>query len=218
MEITNKTQLLEFLRQQSLKLLSENQAFANREQFHQLEKKLTDVDEHFVDVNEKNFEKLKREEEAAVKKEDYAELERIKNDKSELLGRLISSYKKKIELYSQLKAALDLEITDMGAQGSNVFKNKELTEFNNEDFEKGNSVKISTIATEITIQKVSDNNQYKVINSSAPQIIEGDILVVPNMKLGNSVTVSVYRKFGDRFEEVGKPTIQNIRKITKNPS
>lgn len=218
MEITNKTQLLEFLRQQSLKLLSENQAFADKEQFQQLEKKLTDVEEHFVDVNEKNFEKLKREEEAAVKKEDYAELERIKNDKSDLLGKLISSYKKKIELFSQLKNALDMEIQDMGTQGSNVFKNKQLTEFNNEDFEKGNTVKISTIATEITIQKISDNNQYKVINSSAPQIIEGDILVVPNMKIGSSATVTVYRKFGERPEEVGKPTIQNIRKITKNPS
>jgi len=218
MEITNKTQLLEFLRQQSLKLLSENQAFADKEAFQQLEKKLTDVNEHWVDVDERNLERLKREEDSAIKKEDYADLQRIKKEKFDVLGKLMVAYKKKMDLYAQLREALKSEMTDMGTKGSNVFKNKEITEFNNEEFEKGNTVKISTIATELTVQKISDNNQYKVLNSSAPGITEGDVLVLPNMKIGNSAPITVYRKFGERFEEIGKPTIQNIRQITKNPA
>lgn len=218
MEITNKTQLLEFLRKQSLKLLSENQAFADKEAFQQLEKKITDVDEHFVDVNEKNFERLKREEEAAIKKEDYADLQRIKNEKKELLGKLIASYKKKVELFTQLQNALETEIQDMGTKGSNVFKDKEINEFNGEEFQKGDTIKFSTIATEITVKKISDNNQYQVLNSTAPGVEPGDVLVLPNMKIGSSAPITVYRKFGDRFSEIGKPTIQNLRKITKNPS
>lgn len=218
MEITNKTQLLEFLRKQSLKLLSENQAFADKEAFQQLEKKITDVDEHFVDVNEKNFERLKREEEAAIKKEDYADLQRIKNEKKELLGKLIASYKKKVELFTQLQNALETEIQDMGTKGSNVFKDKEINEFNGEEFQKGDTIKLSTIATEIIVKKISDNNQYQVLDSSAPGILAGDVLALPNMKIGSSAPITVYRKFGDRFNEIGKPTIQNLRKITKNPS
>lgn len=218
MEITNKTQLLEFLRKQSLKLLSENQAFADKEAFQQLEKKITDVDEHFVDVNEKNFERLKREEEAAIKKEDYADLQRIKNEKKELLGKLIASYKKKVDLFTQLQNALETEIQDMGTKGSNVFKDKEINEFNGEEFQKGDTIKLSTIATEIVVKKISDNNQYQVLDSSAPGILAGDVLALPNMKIGSSAPITVYRKFGDRFNEIGKPTIQNLRKITKNPS
>lgn len=215
MEITNKTELIEFLRRESLKILSEsgdNQALST------LNDKVSDVEKYYISTDEKELEKLNSEEEKAIEKEDYVDLQRIREAKKGLLGKLIVSYKKKIELYEQLRLTIGQEIETMGVKGSSVFKNKEMHEFNNESFEKGNTIKIGTISSEITVQKISDNNQYKVLDSSAPGIMPGYLVSIPNLKIGNSAKIKVYRPMGTRYEEVAAPTIQNIKSIIKNPA
>lgn len=212
MKINNKTELLEFLRRESLRILNEdNQALSS------LHDKVDDVDDYFISTDEKKLEKLSSEEEKAMDKEDYADLQRIKEEKEKLLGRLIISYKKKIELYEELRQAIGQELQNMGVKGSSVFKNKEITEFNNEMIEKGITLKISSLVNSLTIQKISDNNQYKVLDSTVPYIQPGDVVSIPNVKIGGSAKLKVYRQIGERYNEVGDTTIQNVRKIIKNP-
>ena len=211
-EIKTKAQLLEFIRKESLKFLKENQAFSS------LEDKVESVDASFVEVYEKKLDKLKSEEERAMEKEDYVELQKIKQEKVIALKRLIDAYKYKTKILEDIHDGLHKELEDLGIKGSGVFKNKPLNEFNNEDFQKGQTLKIKSISAEITFEKVSENNQYKILNSTSTALKPGDVIVMPNAKVGNSVTITVYRKIGPRFEEVGKPMIQNIQAIIKNPS
>lgn len=212
MKINNKTELLEFLRRESLRILNEdNQALSS------LHDKVNDVDDYFISTDEKKLERLNSEEEKAVDKEDYADLQRIKEEKKNVLGKLIVSYRKKIELYEELRGAISQELENMGVKGSSVFKNKEINEFSNETTEKGTTLKISSLVNSITIQKVNENNQYKVIDSTAPYIQAGDIVAIPNVKIGGSLKIKVYRQIGDRYNEVGETTIQNVRQIIKNP-
>lgn len=212
MKITNKAQLLEFIKKESLKLFNESQAFAT------IEDKLKDVDEGFVKVNEKRFDKLKGEEEKAIAKEDYPELQRIKEEKVSILGKLIVSYKKKVELLEQIRDGLKQELDELGVKGSGVFKNKSINEFNNEEFLKGQLVKIQTISSETKFEKISDNNQYKIVETNIEGLQPGDVVVLPNIKVGSSVQMPVHRKIGDRFTEIGKPALQNVKGIIKNPS
>ncbi len=212
MEIKNKAQLLEFIRKQSLALINENQAFAA------LEDKLKDVDEGFVQVNEKRFEKLRAEEDSAMAEENYVELERIKKEKVSVLAKLIASYKKKTELLEQIHDGIKQELDMLGVHGGGVFKNKPITEFNNEDFQKGNTVKFITTSSETTVTKLNDNNQYSIVSTNAPGMSAGDILALPDMAIGSSARITVYRKIGDRFQQVGMPELSNIKEIIKNPS
>lgn len=208
----SKAQLLEFIRKESLKLLKENQAFAS------LEDRLKDVDEGFVEVNEKRFDKLKNDEVKAIQNEEYADLQRIKQEKVVILGKLIVSYKKKVELLEQIRDGLKQELDELGVKGNGVFKDKSINEFTNEELKKGQLIKIKTISSETKFEKISDNNQYKIVTTTANGLQPGDVVVLPNIQVGSSVQITVHRKIGDRFQEVGKPTLQNIKEITKNPS
>lgn len=218
MEINNKTQLLEFIRKESLKLLKQ-EAFSPLENTDTLEDRLSDVDAGFIDVNEKRLEKLNREEEAAIEKEEYVDLQRIKKDKFTVLGKLIAAHNKKVEYLNKIKEALGGELEQLGVQGSDVFRNKSINELNNEELVKGSKIKIQTISSELNLEKISEGNQYNVLNSNATGILPGDIISLPvNLKIGSPAEITVYRKMGDRFQEIGKPTLKNITQILKNPS
>lgn len=224
MEIKNKTELLEFIRMESLKLLKENEAFSHLEHpveasKEDIEKKLSNIDKHFVEVTEKEFEKLQKEEETAIEKEEYVDLQRIKKDKVSVLNKLIASYQKKVEYLEELKSGISQELDSLGVQGSGVFKDKPINEFNNEEFQKGQSVKIRTASAEISLKKASENNSYQVLKSNATGILAGDMIALPfNIKIGGSAEVSVYRNIGGRFQEIAKTTLGNITQILKNPS
>lgn len=216
MEINNKSDLLEFIKRQSLKLVKENQAFSD---YKSLEDRLADVHDGFVLVNEKRFDKLKAEEDKAMADEDYAELQRIKEEKVKILGKLIASYQKKTEILNELMSELKKEVSDLGSKGSNVFKDTEIKEFKNEDFIKGSVIKIVTLAAEIKVQKISDNNQFKIISTTVSGFIPGDILVIPDMVVGHPAQVRVYRSIDKvKFDEIGKTQLQTIKAIIKNPS
>lgn len=212
MEFKNKAQLLEFIRKESLKLFMENEAFST------IENTLKDVDDGFVSVNEKRYEKLKGEEEKAKAKEDYSELHKIKQQQVEVIGKLIASYEKKNELLGQIRDGLKQELDDLGIKGSKVFRDNPINEFKNEDFQKGQTIKVKTNSAELTLKKISDNNQYQILGANAPGIQPGDIIVLPNMKVGGSAKIKVYRQIGARHQEIGDTVLDTIKEITKNPS
>jgi hypothetical protein len=213
MEIKNKAQLLEFIRQQSLKLLKENGAFAD------LEDKVDSVDESFIEVYEKKLDKLKSAEEKAMTDENYVELQKIKEEKVVALKRLIDAYKVKTKVLEQIHDGLKQEIGELGSKGSGVFKNKSLNEFSNEELPKGSLIKITTNSSDLKLEKITDNNQYSILETTATGLQPGDVLALPaTVKIGSPAKVTVYRKIGDRFQQVGTPQLQNITAITKNPA
>lgn len=213
MEIKNKAQLLEFIRKQSLKLLKENGAFAD------LEDKVDSVDESFIEVYEKKLDKLKSAEEKAMADENYVELQKIKEEKVVALKRLIDAYKVKTKVLEQIHDGLKQEIGELGTKGSGVFKNKSLNEFSNEELQKGTVIKITTNSSDIKLEKITDNNQYSILETTANGLAPGDVLALPpTVKIGSPAKITVYRKIGERFQQVGSPELQNITAITKNPA
>lgn len=212
MEFKNKIQLLEFIRKESLKLFVENEAFST------IENTLEDVDDGFISVNEKRYEKLKAEEEKAKAKEDYSELQTIKQKQVEVIGKLIASYQKKNDLLTQIRDGLKQELDHIGMNGSKVFKDNPISEFKNEDFQKGQTIRVQTNSSELTLRKISENNQYQILSTTAPGLQPGDIIVLPNMKVGDSAKIKVYRQIGARPQEIGDTVLDTIKAITKNPS
>jgi hypothetical protein len=213
MKIETKAQLLEFIKKQSLKLLKENEAFAD------LEDKVDSIDESFIEVYEKKLDKLKSAEEKAMTDENYVELQKIKEEKVVALKRLIDAYKVKTKVLEQLHDGLKQEIGELGSKGSGVFKDMQLFEFGTEDIVKGNVIKITTNSSETKLEKITDNNQYSILETNASGLKPGDVLALPtSVKVGNPADITVYRKMGDRFQELGKVKFEIIKGITKNPS
>lgn len=212
MEFKNKAQLLEFIKKESLKLFVENQAFST------IESTLQDVDDGFVSVNEKRYERLKAEEEKAKAKEEYVELQNIKKQQVDVIGKLIASYKKKIELLDQIRDGLRQELDDLGVKGNGVFKDNPVNEFNNEDYQKGHKIRVQTNTAELTLEKISENNQYKILGTNAPGLQPGDVIALPSMKVGGTAEITVYRNISGKFQEIGKTKLNLIKSITKNPS
>lgn len=215
MKITNRAQLLEFIRQQSLNLLNENEAFAD------LEDKVKSIEESFIEVYEKKLKKLKSDEERAMGDENYVELQKIKEEKITSLKRLIDAYKAKTKILEQIHDGLKQEVDELGNKGSGVFRDKQINEFSNEDILKGNIIKIETQSSETKLEKISDNNQYSILETNATGLEIGDILSLPALvKVGHSAEIIVYRKIGavERFQELGKVVLGIIKTIIKNPS
>jgi len=223
MEIKNKSQLLEFIRRESLKIINQEAFSPNGQNIDSetdskidvIEDKLADLDAGFIEVNEKRLEKLNREEEAARESEEYVELQRVKKDKALVLDKLIASYQKKIEYLSQTRNMLGSELEDLGVKGSSVFQNKEMSEFINDDKVPNNTViKISTLSSEMTLKKVS-NNSFLVSDTTVPGLLSGDIVVIsPHIKVGYQAQLKIYRN----NKPLTSTIINNVTKITKNPS
>lgn len=208
----------DFVRKESLRIIKESQASFLQENSSSVENVIKDVDDGIIDVMEKRLAKLKNEEESAKDKEDFSELKRIKEEQVTSIEKVIGGYSKKIELLQKLKAILKQELIDIHSNGSGIFKNQEMTEFKNETFEKDWGLRIDTTNTSTNLIKIlNDNNAYKVINTNITGLINGDLLSLPDLKLGGSGKVQVYRKVGDRQENVANFTIDNITKIIKNP-
>lgn len=213
MEIKTKTQLLEAIRKYSLQFLKENEAFTA------LEDRVESIDESWIDVYEKKLAKLKSAEEKAMAEENYVELQKIKEEKVVAIKRLIDAYKLKTKTLEELHNGLKQEIGELGSQGSGVFKNKKLNKFTNEELPKDTIIQLSTNSSKIKLKKISDNNQYSVLETTASGIFTGDILsLAPTIEIGHPAKITIYRKFNDRFKEIGSSQLETIREITKNPA
>jgi len=205
-------------KKESLRMIKESQASFLKESSSNVEDVIKDVDDGIIDVNEKRLEKLKREEESAKEKEDFSELKRIKEEQFSAVNKMIAGYSRKVELLSKMKTELQQEILDITSSGAGIFKNQEIGEFKNEGFEKDWGLRIETPNTSTDLIKILDNaNAYKVINTNIPNLKANDLLKLPDLKIGGGGNVNVYRKVGERQENVANFRIENITKMVKNP-
>lgn len=229
MEIKDKNQLLEFIRRESLKILNQ-EAFSSNGQSVNLDQPITsdteeikdkmkDLDDGFIDVNLKRLEKLDRDEEAAHDKEEYTELQKIKKEKYDVLGKLMASYQKKLEYLSKIREALGGEMGELTNKGSGVFHNKELNELvNDDDLPLNTTLKLNTVTSDILLKKAS-NNSFNVLSTTIPGMQSGDMVTIsPYLKVGHQAELKVFRNDGSKWKPLRVTIMNNITKIIKNPN
>lgn len=213
----NKQIIRKLIRKESLRMIKESQASFLSEDFGNVKSVIQDVDDGIIEVNEKRLTKLEGEEKTARKKEDFTELKRIKEEQVAATNKLIKGYAKKVELLIKAKENLQQEMLNIQTNGSNVFKNQEISEFSNENFEKGWALRIETPNTSTNLVKDMDTNAYRVTHTNIPSLEVDDLLQLPDLKIGGSGDVKVYRKVGDKYENIANFKIDNITNMIKNP-
>ena len=205
--------LKEYIKKEGLKLIKESD-----ESLKKLESAVFYIDQGLIDMYEKKLEVLKKDEESAVKDEEFSRLKEIKGNQVEVLDKLIKFYGKKVEILSKIRQKIQNDASQVGVEGRGVFNNKNLDEFKNEETSKGTKIKIVGSSKYFVVEKVSENNVYNVLDSNINGIEPGDFLKVLDMKVGGSGQVTVYRKSGDRFDELKIIKYNNVTEIIKNPS
>lgn len=209
--------LLEIIRAESLKLIKEQEALSSLSQ-EKLDDRISDIEEGFIEVNEKRLEGLSKEEDKAVSEENYVELQKIKQEKLTCLTKLIAAYNKKQEYLTQLKNLLSSELNHLDVSGSGIFRDKSLTELNSLEVQKGTKIKISSVSAEIILEKITENNNYNVISTNIPGVQSGDLVSIsPLIKIGHQAKINVYRNIQNRWAPIGPVGINNVTKIIKNP-
>lgn len=204
--------LKEYIQNEGLKLMKES------ETLDKLETAIEDIDEGLIDLYEKKFDSLKKEEEKAIEEENFSDLKRIKDAQVEALDKLIKFYEKKVEILNKVGDEIRSSSSEIGSKGVGVFNDKNLNEFKNEEIAQNTKIKIAGSSKYFKAQKVSENNTYNVLDSNITGIEPGDFLKISDMKVGGSGQVTVYRKIGDRFDELKTMKLNNVTEIVKNPS
>jgi len=207
------------IRKESLRIIKESQASFLKDVSQKVKHSMEDVND-VIGLFEKKLEKLNNEEKSAISKEDFAELSRIKSEQMDALTKVINGYNTKIKLLNQQKSDLHSQIVDVAAKGAGVFKNQNMTEFENENFKKDWALRIETSKFKIdAVKQVEDGNNYRIVDTNIPGLVSGDLLAIPNISIGGSGKLKVYRKINDRYEEIvdGGIELQNIKKLIKNP-
>jgi hypothetical protein len=214
----NERIIRNLIKKESLRILKESQAsFLSGDPSAKVKHSMEDVND-VIGVFEKRLEKLNNEEKSATNNEDYLELRNIKEQQLEALSKMINSYKSKIKLLEVQKQELEVEFEGLKSKGGNVFKNQSIDEFSNENFQKDWGLRIKTQNSVIDVVKITENsNAYKVISTDVVGLNEGDLLQLPNLKIGGSGKVAVYRKIEEKFENVKNFTLENVVSLTKNP-
>lgn len=211
-----KKRIRDLIRKESLRVIKESQASFLSEA-SSLEKTMKDVNDA-IGLYEKRLDKLNGEEEKAKDKEDFSDLKRIKGEQLEELSGLIRAYSKKVEMLKKQQIELKGEVDDVISKGANVFNNRELQEFENEKFKKGWGLQINTHNSFNKMVKILDDaNAYKVVSTDIDGLQPGDLLKLPNMKIGGGGNVTVYRNVDGRQQEVGTFKYDNVTSIIKNP-
>ena len=209
----SKDLLKKLIKEESLKLINENQAFSG------IYDKIDDVEDGFVAVNQKRFEQLKNSESKAKENEDYAELQNIRQEQSKVLTKLIKSFKKKTELYEELKNAIDSDGENIAFKGNKVFGDKELNEVNDETMTVGHILIIKSPTTETKLKKYSDGNNYQVVTTNIKGLQGGDFFVPKTeLKTGNPCKVDIYRDIAGGPEYLKTLGFNTITNLIKNPS
>jgi hypothetical protein len=209
----NINTLREHIQKEGLRLMNEE-----TENLKKLESTIEDIDEGLIDLYEKKFDKLRNDEEKAVADEEFSQLKRIKDEQAEVLDKLIKFYEKKVEVLNKIGNEIKNSASEVGTKGRDVFSNKSMEEFKNEDIAQNTKIKIAGSSKFFIVEKVSENNTYNVLESNITGIEPGDFLKISDMKIGGSGSVTVYRKVGDRFDELKTMKFNNVTEIVKNPS
>jgi hypothetical protein len=208
----NINTLKEHIQKEGLRLMNEES-----ENLKKLESTIDDIDEGLIGMYEKKFEKLRKDEEKAVADEEFSQLKRIKDEQAEVLDKLIQVYEKKVEVLNKIGDEIKSSASEVGTKGRDVFSNKAMEEFKNEDIAQNTKIKIAGSSKFFIVEKVSENNTYNVLESNITGIEPGDFLKISDMKVGGSGNVTVYRKVGDRFDELKTMKFKNVTEIVKNP-
>jgi len=213
----------DIIKKESLRMIKESQASFLVESSTELESntkiRMKKINE-YINLLEKNLEKLNNEEKSAMDKEDYLTLKDIKKNQLSELTSMIKSYEQKMELLNLQKSELETEFADVDTKGAGIFKNQEISEFNAENFQKGWGLRIETQNYYVDLVKqMEDTNNFKVVNSNINGLKPGFVTRVPMLSIGGEGTLSVYRHAGgNKYEELEKPlVIRNIKKMYKNP-
>jgi hypothetical protein len=204
--------LKEYVKSEGLKLIKES------ETLDKLETAIEDIDVGLIDLYQKKFDKLKKDEEKAIEEEEISELKKIKDEQVQVLDKLIKFYEKKVEILNKIGGEIKNSASEVGSKGKDVFRDKKLVEFKNEEIVKNTKIKIAGSSKYFIAEKVSENNTYNVSDSNITGIEPGDFLKISDMKIGGSGQVTVYRKLGDRFDELKTMKLNNVTEIVKNPS
>jgi len=208
----NIEKLKEYVHKEGLKLIKEESVNLDK-----LEDVLHDIDEGLIDRYEDRLSKLKSEEKDAFENEDYSNLKKVKSEQLEIVEKLIKFYEKKSKILTQIGEEIKTESEKITSKGIEVFGNKSMDEFKNEDILQGTKLKINGSSKYFTIEKVNENNNYIVLSSNIQGVEEGDYLKISDMKIGGSGEITVYRKMGDRFDELKTLKLKNVTDIVKNP-
>lgn len=206
-------------KKESLRVIKESQASFLVEESSPLDDTMETVND-IIDTAERKLGSLNNQEASARDKEDFSELKNIKAKQLKYLGQLVKAYTKKLELLMGQEMGLKGELDSVIKNGVNVFKNAELQEFSNDKFKKGWGLQIDTNDSSTKLVKILDDaNAYKIMSTDIQGIGTGDLLKIPDMKLGDVVNVELYKQtgVGGRFELVKKISMNNITKIVKNP-
>lgn len=207
----------DLIKKESLRVIKESQASFLSEASSVVDDTMEDVN-NVIGVYEKKLEKLNNEEKSAMDKEDYLELRNIKQSQQNALDKMIRVYEQKLKLLRGQSEKLEQDMKNIDENGASVFKNQEMKEFESDNFEKGNGIRIEVPNYFMDLAKIADHNSYKVMNTNIPGLEVGtDLAMMPNLKIGGSGKVSIYRKVGDRYENVKDFQLKNIKKLIKNP-
>lgn len=205
--------LKEYIQTEGLKLMKESD-----DNLKKLESVVEDIEEGFLVRYENKLEALKKDEEAAIKDQDFSRLKEIKDEQIKVIDQLIKFYNKKVEILNKIGEEIKGDANEVITKGVGVFNNKNLEEFKNEDIAQNTKIKIAGSSKFFIAEKVSDANTYNVLESNIAGIEPGYFLKISDIKIGGSGNVTVYRKVGDKFEELKTMKFNNVTEIVKNPS
>lgn len=205
--------LKEYIQKEGLRLIKES-----GDNLKKFESVIEDIEEGFLVRYENKLETLKKDEEAAIKDQDFSKLKEIKDEQIEVIDKLIKFYNKKVGILSKIGDEIKGDASDVVAKGIGVFNDKKLEEFKNEDITQNTKIKIAGSSKFFIAEKVSDVNTYNVLESNIAGIEPGYFLKISDIKIGGSGNVTIYRKNGDKFEELKTIKFNNVTEIVKNPS
>jgi len=207
----SKGELRYMILEESLNLLNEGQALSN------LYKLMDEIDEMIIEPYQNKLDKAKKDEKAALEKEEFVELKDIKEQQIEVVDKLINAYKRKIEYLEKINTENKSEAGHITNKGVGYFSDKKINEFKNDNFKAGEKLKIVTPSSETVVQKIQDINAYKVIRTNIQGVQADDTLKISDLKLGHGGHVAVYRTISGRPTEMKPFNFQTISDLVKNP-
>lgn len=194
-------------------LINESQAFKA------LEQQMSKVDETFIKYAQDRITELDKEMEAARKEKDFPRYKNALEEKVKAMDDLISAHNKRMEILEKMKESLATDKQAADNQGDRVFMEEKLESFASDDFRKGERVRIESQSAFFEMEKGSDDqNQFVVQDTNVDGIKLGDVLVIQDFAIGGSARMRVYRKIGERYEDLGETEAHNVNSIVKDPA
>jgi molybdenum cofactor biosynthesis enzyme len=198
--------------EESLKLINEGQALTH------LHKLLAQVDE-VINVYQKEFDGTLKKEEKALETENFVELKEAKTVQIDAVNNLIKVYRKKLEYLEKIHSESTSELGEIKTKGIAYFSNKSINEIENTNLKKGDKLKISSVSSEMTVEKYGDINSYKILSTNINGLEKDFFVKLPEVvKIGHPAKITAYKSIGGKFEEIGSFSIQTVMDIVKNPS